>query len=102
MNGAPCLLLDYRGRRSGHWRRTVLIYRRDGGSFLVVASNGGADSDPQWYRSIAENPDVRVRVGPDRFAARAHTLSGDEKADVWPGLVGGVRAVRRVPAEDVP
>lgn len=86
-HGAPCLLLDYRGRRSGHWHRTVLIYHRDGESYLIVASNGGADSNPLWYRNIAENPDVRVRVGVDRFVARAHTLSSEEKARVWPGLV---------------
>jgi F420H(2)-dependent quinone reductase len=86
-NGAPCLLLDYRGRRSGQWHRTVLIYRRDGDSYLVVASNGGAAHDPLWYRSIVANPDVRVRVGADRFAASARTLTGAEKNVAWPGLV---------------
>jgi hypothetical protein len=29
---------------------------------------------------IAENPNVRVRVGADRFVARVHALSGEEKA----------------------
>ncbi|MEU5261476.1 nitroreductase family deazaflavin-dependent oxidoreductase [Amycolatopsis sp. NPDC021455] len=87
ISGAPCLLLDYRGRRSGQWRRTVLIYRRSGESFLVVASNGGADNHPLWYRGIQENPDVRVRVGIHRFAARARVLSREEKADVWTSLV---------------
>lgn len=87
VNGAPCLLLDYRGRRTNHWYRTVLIYYRDGDSYLVVASNGGADSHPLWYLSIAEHPDVRVRVEVNRFAARADTLSREEKARAWPDLV---------------
>jgi deazaflavin-dependent oxidoreductase (nitroreductase family) len=87
VNGSPCLLLDYRGRRSGGWHRTVLIYARDAESYLIVASNGGANDHPLWYRSIEENPNVRLRVGTERFPARAETLSPEEKARVWPHLV---------------
>ncbi|MEH1123475.1 nitroreductase family deazaflavin-dependent oxidoreductase [Micromonospora sp. CPCC 206061] len=86
-SGAPCLLLDYRGRRSGGWHRTVLIYARDAGSYLIVGSNGGADKHPLWYHSIVADPDVRLRVGTARFPARAEALSPEEKARVWPYLV---------------
>ncbi|MCX4641161.1 MULTISPECIES: nitroreductase family deazaflavin-dependent oxidoreductase [unclassified Streptomyces] len=84
---APCLLLDYQGRRSGQWRRTVLIYDRDGDDYLIVASKGGADQHPEWYLNLEANPDVRLRVGTERFTARAETLSPEEKARVWPHLV---------------
>ncbi|MEV4631604.1 nitroreductase family deazaflavin-dependent oxidoreductase [Micromonospora sp. NPDC049523] len=86
IHGAPCLLLDYRGRRSGAWHRTVLIYGRDAESYLVVASNGGKDDDPLWFRCLEENPEVRLRVGTERFPAYAETLSPEEKARVWPHL----------------
>jgi F420H(2)-dependent quinone reductase len=105
VNGAPCLLLDYHGRRSGQWHRTVLIYHQDAGSYLVVASNGGADSHPLWYRNIQENPDVMVRVGTNRFAARARTLSREEKSDVWPSLVkvfAPYDAYQRKTSRDIP
>jgi deazaflavin-dependent oxidoreductase (nitroreductase family) len=105
VNGAPCLLLDYRGRRSGQWHRTVLIYRSDRESYLVVASNGGAGSHPLWYRNIQENPDVRVRVGINRFAASARTLSREEKSDVWPSLVkvfAPYGAYQRKTSRDIP
>ncbi|MEV6006655.1 nitroreductase family deazaflavin-dependent oxidoreductase [Streptomyces sp. NPDC051976] len=85
--GSPCLLLDYRGRRSGTWRRTVLIYGRDGGDYLIVASKGGAPEHPAWYLSLQEHPEVHLRVGPERFPALAETLSPDEKARVWPHLL---------------
>ncbi|MGH3314308.1 MAG: nitroreductase family deazaflavin-dependent oxidoreductase [Streptomyces sp.] len=85
--GAPCLLLDYQGRRSGTWRRTVLIYGRDGEDYLVVASNGGAPAHPAWYLNLVEKPEVRLRVGPERFAAHAEPLSAADKRRVWPGLV---------------
>lgn len=87
MRGAPCLLLDYKGRRSGTWRRTVLIYGEDAGDPLVVASYGGADQHPAWYLNLLEHPDVQLRVGTERFPARAETLSSEEKQRVWPSLV---------------
>ncbi|MFC9327433.1 nitroreductase family deazaflavin-dependent oxidoreductase [Kitasatospora sp. NPDC057015] len=87
MQGAPCLLLDTLGRKSGQWRRTVLIYGRDGEDYLVVASLGGSDHHPVWYLNLTANPGVRLRVGTERFTATAEVLSGDEKARVWPSLV---------------
>ncbi|MEC4019290.1 nitroreductase family deazaflavin-dependent oxidoreductase [Streptomyces sp. H27-D2] len=87
INGAPCLLMDYLGRRSGTWHRTVLIFGQDGDDYLIVASNGGAADHPLWYLNLQDHPDVELRVYAERFAARAETLSSDEKARVWPGLV---------------
>lgn len=87
LNGSPCLLLDYQGRRSGDWLRTVLIYGRDGDDYLIVASKGGAPEHPLWYLSVEDNPEVHLRVGAERFTARAETLSPDEKARVWPHLL---------------
>jgi deazaflavin-dependent oxidoreductase (nitroreductase family) len=87
LNGSPCLLLDYQGRRSGDWLRTVLIYGRDGDDYLIVASKGGAPEHPLWYLSLQENPEVHLRVRGERFTARAETLSPQEKARVWPHLL---------------
>ncbi|MFI6879833.1 nitroreductase family deazaflavin-dependent oxidoreductase [Streptomyces sp. NPDC050400] len=87
IQGVPCLLLDYQGRRSGQWRRTVLIYGRDGDDYLIVASYGGSDTHPLWYLNLQDNPDVRLRVGTERFAARAETLPAADKARVWDSLV---------------
>ncbi|RNL74409.1 nitroreductase family deazaflavin-dependent oxidoreductase [Streptomyces sp. I6] len=87
VRGAPCLLLDYKGRKSGEWHRTVLIYGRDGEDYLVVASKGGHDTHPAWYLSLIEYSGVHVRVGNERFEAHAQTLSPEEKARVWPHLL---------------
>ena len=87
IHGVPCLLLDYVGRRSGAWHRTVLIYGRDGDDYLIVASCAGSPRHPLWYLNVRDNPEVRLRVGTERFPARARTLPPEEKARVWPGLV---------------
>lgn len=85
--GSPCLIIDYLGRRSGIWHRTVLIYGRDGDDYLIVASKGGAEEHPVWFLSVRDNPEVHLRVGSERFAARAEVLAPQEKARVWPHLL---------------
>jgi deazaflavin-dependent oxidoreductase (nitroreductase family) len=85
-NGVPCLVLDTLGRRSGQWRRQVLIYGRDGDDFVVVASKGGAPSNPLWYENLTDQPRVRVQVGADRFEADASTLGDDDRARLWPTM----------------
>ncbi len=87
MGSSPCLLLDVKGRATGQWHRTVLIYGRDGDDYLIVASAGGSDTHPQWYRNLTANPRVRLRVETQRFEAEAHTLSPQDKARVWPHMV---------------
>ncbi len=99
--GVPCLLMDYVGRRSGTVRRTVLMYGRDGEDYLIVASNGGSDRPPMWYLNLQANPEVRLRVETERFAAVAATLPAAEKARVWPGLVElfpATGSIRRAPS----
>ena len=81
--GVPTLLLTTRGRRSGKLRRTALIYGQDGDRYLVVASKGGAARHPDWYLNLVADPNVRVQVGPDKFAARATTARPEEKARLW-------------------
>jgi deazaflavin-dependent oxidoreductase (nitroreductase family) len=67
----PTLLLVTRGRRSGKLRRTALAYFEHDGRYLVVASNGGAKRNPDWYLNLVEDPVVQVQLREDRFAARA-------------------------------
>lgn len=86
-NGVPTLLLTTQGRKSGKWRRTALIYGRDGEDYIVVASRGGHPQHPNWYLNLQENPQVRVQVGADKFTARARTATPEEKERLWPKMV---------------
>ena len=82
--GVPTLVLTTTGRRSGRARRNALIYGRDGGNYVVVASKGGADAHPLWYLNLSAAPDVGLQVGAQKMRARAHTASPEEKARLWP------------------
>jgi len=85
--GVPTLLLTTRGRKSGLRRRTALIYGKDGDNYVVVASRGGHAKHPAWYLNLVEDPLVDVQVGADKFSARAHTATAEEKARLWPLMV---------------
>jgi deazaflavin-dependent oxidoreductase (nitroreductase family) len=81
--GASVLLLTTRGRRSGEERTTPLLYQPYEGSYLVVASKGGAPEPPGWYLNLEETPEVEVQIRGDRFSARARTAEADEKPAMW-------------------
>ncbi len=81
--GVPTLLLTTTGRRSKTDQITPLIYGRAGDGYVVVASRGGAPQHPAWYLNLAAEPEVRLQVGADKFAARARTASAAEKPALW-------------------
>ena len=77
MFGAPLLLLNTTGRKSGQLRTNPLMYVRDGEDLVLIASNGGAPKHPAWYLNLKANPDATVEVGD-------HEL---EKARLWQKMV---------------
>lgn len=86
-NGAHCIILTTRGRRSGALRRSPLIRVVDGDRYLVVASMGGAPKHPQWYGNILEDPDVTIHDRDQVHELRARVASPEEKAELWPVAV---------------
>src|SRR5256885_15339556 len=75
--GAPILLLTTRGAKSGTTYTTPLAYTRDGNRLVIIASKGGAPSNPGWYHNLVANPTVTVEVGPEKFEAKALVAQGD-------------------------
>jgi deazaflavin-dependent oxidoreductase (nitroreductase family) len=82
-NGAPTLLLTTTGRTSGLARRTALIYGRYRDSFLVVASNAGADHHPDWYLNLLHKPLVRIQILADLLVARARLTEDADRDHRW-------------------
>jgi deazaflavin-dependent oxidoreductase (nitroreductase family) len=86
-HGYDALLLTTRGRKSGKLRRTALYYGVEGDRYLLVASNGGSEEHPQWYRNLAADPAVTVQVGPEVFTANARTATPEERPALWDLMV---------------
>ncbi len=81
--GTHTLILTTTGRRSGDPRSTPLIYGRHGEDYLVVASKGGADEPPAWYRNLEARPQAEIQVKAERFKVRARNASAEEKPELW-------------------
>jgi F420H(2)-dependent quinone reductase len=83
----PTLLLDHVGRRSGTRFTVPLLYLVDGPDLVVVASQGGMSTHPQWYRNLLARPDTQVQVGAELRRVRARVASPAERDRLWPLLV---------------
>jgi len=77
--GAPILLLNHVGAKSGKAYTSPLAYSRSGDDYVIIASMGGAPSNPQWYRNVVAHPDVTIEVGGEQIAVRGCVAEGDER-----------------------
>lgn len=76
------------GRTSGKQRTTMLTSPvHDDERVVLVASKGGDERDPDWYRNLVADPVVEVTIGGTTAMMTARTASADEKAAVWPAIV---------------
>lgn len=101
--GAPMLILHTTGARTGAERLHPMMYLADDGRYLVFASKGGADINPDWYHNLVAHPDVQIEVGDDLLDVHAVELTGaerDEKyaeqARRYPGFAEYERRTARV------
>ena len=83
MNGVPVLLLTTVGRRSGMERTLPMGYLPDGDRYVIGAGNNGSDRHPGWFWNLQANPNVRVEVGGDEFAAVARVADPEEREVLW-------------------
>ena len=103
--GRTLLLLHTTGAKSGQRRVNPLAYTRDGDRLVVIASKGGAPTNPDWYYNMLANPLVTVEVGTEQFQARAtvaaepeRTRLYDQMVKVMPGFAEYQRkTTRRIP-----
>ena len=83
-NGTHILILRVTGRKSGELRKTPLIFGRDGASYVLIASKGGAPDHPGWYENLTAQPDIEIQVKGEILPVRARTATADEKRRLWP------------------
>jgi F420H(2)-dependent quinone reductase len=84
---AQILLLTTTGRRSGKPRTTPLNFLEDGDRFVVIASFGGDDRDPQWLKNLEANAVATVEIGAQSHAVQGRVATAEEKAQYWPRMV---------------
>jgi F420H(2)-dependent quinone reductase len=85
--GGHVVLVTCRGRVSGQPRTTPLIHVRDGEDVVVAASNGGIDTEPQWWLNLRAHPRGEVEVRGRRWAVTAAEVDGPERDRLWAALM---------------
>lgn len=99
------LLLTTIGAKSGQPRTNPLAYTTDGDHIIVIASKGGAPTNPDWYYNVKANPEVTVELGEEKFQAHAVIAEESERvhlfnqmAEVMPGFADYQRNTdRKIP-----
>lgn len=81
--GAPMILINHRGAKSGKEYTSPLVYTRDGDAYVIIASKGGAPEHPQWFGNLVANPDITIEVGSETIPVRARVAEGDERARLF-------------------
>lgn len=59
------------------------MYLRDGDRLFVLASKGGAPTQPAWYHNLLAHPDVTVEIGDQIYRATAKPVTGTERDRIY-------------------
>jgi deazaflavin-dependent oxidoreductase (nitroreductase family) len=83
----PLLLLTSTGAKSGQPRVSPLAYVADGDRLAIIASKGGAPTNPDWYYNLLANPTATVEVKDQRFQVRATVANPAERDRLYARMV---------------
>jgi deazaflavin-dependent oxidoreductase (nitroreductase family) len=86
-SGAPVMVLETVGRRSGRLRRTPVLYLRDGEALVVLAANAGSSRVPAWWLNLRQAGEGAVVVGRRRSRVTPRELAGAERERLWRAFV---------------
>ncbi|BCJ29306.1 nitroreductase/quinone reductase family protein [Actinocatenispora sera] len=83
--GRGLVLVHHRGARTGTERvNPVAAIRESADSWLIAASAGGADRNPDWYHNLVAHPDVSIETPDDGVVpVRAEDLARPERDAAW-------------------
>ena len=82
--GLPVIIVTMRGNKTGKIRKIGLMRVEHNGEYALVASKGGAPTNPVWYYNLLANPhEVTIQDGPEPFEVRVRQVTGDERRAWW-------------------
>ena len=85
--GRTLLLLHTLGAKSEKERINPVAYIKDDDRFVVIASKGGASTNPDWYYNILQNPQVTIEVGSEKHQAQAVVAEEPERTRLYNKMV---------------
>ena len=104
--GLPVILVTHTGRKTGAIRKTPLMRVKDGTTYVLVGSQGGAPTHPVWVYNLRAHPAVELRDLTEVQAMRVREVKDEaERARLWDLAVAAyppyadyqTRTTRRIP-----
>lgn len=97
------ILLTTTGAKSGEKRTSPLVTVMDGDRYVLVASKGGAPTNPDWYHNLVANPEAVIEIGTETIPVRTVQHFGTDRdrlfalqAERYPGFNEYEKATTRV------
>ena len=84
LTGDDVCFVTMTGAKSGRRLTIPLMYVPHSGGVLLVASQGGAPTNPVWYNNLVKHPDIEVRHRGRSMKLRARLATASEKPALWP------------------
>jgi deazaflavin-dependent oxidoreductase (nitroreductase family) len=81
--GDPIVVITSLGAKSGKVRKNPVMKVERDGTYVAIASLGGAPKNPEWYYNFIAHPEVDVQDGAVKKSYRARVVEGAERADWW-------------------
>ena len=104
--GLPVIIVTHKGNKTGAIRKTPLMRVKDGASYVLIGSVGGAPTHPVWVYNLRANPDVEIRDHAAVQPMRVREVTDEaERAQMWKLAVAAyppyaeyqARTTRRIP-----
>jgi len=90
--GMKTVEIHVKGRKSGKLFSNMLTTPiHDDGRIVIIASKGGSQDHPDWYKNLVANPDIEVTIDGETVPMRARTATGDERAELWQRAVSAYK-----------
>jgi deazaflavin-dependent oxidoreductase (nitroreductase family) len=82
--GLPVILVTHTGNKTGAIRKTPLMRVKDGDSYVLVGSQGGAPNNPEWVYNLRANPNITLRDRTEVFTMKTREVKdAAERARLW-------------------
>jgi F420H(2)-dependent quinone reductase len=81
--GAPVLIIETTGRRSGRRRRIPVTFCEVDGAWIVVAINAGSDPTPSWWLNLRDARQGTILLRGRRIPVSAREAHDEERERLW-------------------
>ena len=104
--GMPVIIVTNTGNKTGAIRKTPLMRVKDGDSYILVGSRGGAPEHPVWVHNLRADPEVEIRDKAEVQRMRVREVTDTAtRSRLWALAVGAYppyeeyqqRTERRIP-----